>query len=183
MNLVSYAPALACLLLIVGCATHPTRQPTAPPRATGDASWKMEVPAASQRYQLAAGTIATGSNAVQMVTPVYPTSQLAACPSPTQVRALLIVDGTGKVAEVRMLGELKADELRKPFDQAVRSAALQWRFNPLQVQHDAVDAAHNPVVISEVRPFSMAYVFRFACHAGKATVTSDSATTDASSPM
>jgi hypothetical protein len=176
MKLIRCGPCLGWLLLVAGCATPPT----APPLATGDASWEMEVPAASQRYQLAEGAIATGANAARMVTPIYPASQLAACPSPRQVRAWLIVDGTGKVAEVRIAGEPPANELRRPFNQAVPDAALQWRFNPLRVQHDGVDAEHNPVVISEVRPFSMSYVFRFACHGAKATATSRSATADSS---
>ncbi|HWU76513.1 MAG TPA: hypothetical protein VN043_08405 [Rhodanobacter sp.] len=165
-----------CLLLLVGCAT----QPTAHPRSTGDASWQVEAPAASQRYQLAAGAIATGANAARTVTPSYPASELAACPPLRQVRALLIVDGTGTVAEVRIADGLQADKLLKPFNQAVRDAALQWRFNPLQVQHPGFDAQHDPVVVSEVRPFSMSYVFRFTCHAGKATVTGERGPADRS---
>ena len=155
-------------------------QSTAPAPATGDASWQMKTPAASQRYQLAVGDTATGANPARTVTPIYPASQLAVCPPPQHVQALLIVDGTGKVAEVRIAGGPQADEQRMPFNQAVRNAALQWRFNPLQVQHEGVDAKHDPVVVSEVRPFSMSYVFRFACHAGKPTLTSEKATADPS---
>jgi hypothetical protein len=133
----------------------------------------MKMPAGTTRYKLAIGDVATGANVFQRVTPIYPAGQLAACPVPREVEALLIVDQAGKVSEVRVAGEAQADANRRSFIAAVRAAAMQWRFNPLQVQHWAADADGNSQVVdSETKPFSWTYVFRFECHAGKAAVSS-----------
>ena len=154
-------------MLLAACATRQT----APPPAIGDASWAMKVPAASQRYRLATGNTLTGS-----VTPIYPAALLSMCPPPQEVQALVIVDKAGRVSGMRVADEAQPGEQRRPFILATRKAVMQWRFNPLQVQHDGLDAAGNPVVISETRPFSLSYLFRFACHGGNATVTSNRAT-------
>lgn len=159
------------MLLLAACATRQT----APPPATGDASWAMKVPAASQRYQLATGNTATGANLTGSVTPIYPAALLSVCPPPQEVQALVIVDKAGRVSGMRVADEAKPGEQRRLFILATRKAVMQWRFNPLQVQHDGLDAAGNPVVISETRPFSLSYLFRFACHGGNATVTSNKA--------
>ena len=86
--------------------------------------------------------------------------------------ALLIVDTTGKVVEVRVEGEATSDTRDRAFAAAVRAATLQWRFNPLQIDRWAADADGNShVVDSQNEPFSLAYVFRFQCTAGRAAVT------------
>lgn len=166
------APALIGTLL-AGCAS--TRFiPPAP--ATGDASWQLAVPAGTQRYQLAMGEISSGGTPIQRVAPLYPADQLAACPPPQEVPALLIVDRQGEVGEVRVVDEALADASRRAFIGAVRVAALQWRFNPLLINRWAADADGNShVVDSETKPFSLHYVFRFECHAGKSIVSSASA--------
>jgi hypothetical protein len=160
------------MLLLAACA----RQQTAPAPATGDASWAMKAPAASQRYRLATGDTATGADLAGSVTPVYPAALLSTCPPPQEVQALVIVGKAGRVSGIRIADDAQAGEQRRPFILATRKAVMQWRFNPLQMQHDGLDAAGNPVVISETRPFSLTYLFRFACHGGKATVTSNKAT-------
>ena len=154
--------------LLAGCAT-PGHVPPAP--AKGDASWRLVVPKDTVRYQLAMGEISSGGTPIQRVAPIYPIDQLAACPVPQEVPALLIVDQAGKVSEVRVVDEAPADVNRRQLITATRVAALQWQFNPLQINHWAADAdGDSHVVDSETKPFSLAYVFRFACHAGKATV-------------
>ena len=158
----------AVLLSLTAC----TAQQITPAHATGDASWTMETPAASQRYTMAVGDTATGSDLARTVTPVYPAARLSVCPPPQEVQVLLIVDKLGKVSEARVADEAQAAQLRRPFVLATRTAVTQWRFNPLQVQHESHDAKGNFVVISETRPFSLTYDFRFECHGGKATVTS-----------
>jgi len=81
------------------------------------------------------------------------------------------------VSEVRVAGEAQADANRRAFIDAVRAAAAQWQFNPLQINRWAADADGNShVVDSETKPFSLAYVFRFACHAGQSTVSAAAAT-------
>lgn len=164
---------IACsgfLLLLAACAsTKPT--PIPPPPATGDASWRAVVPPGTTRYQLALGDVSSGGTPFQRVTPIYPANLLTVCPPPQDVPALLIVDGQGAVGEVRVADEALADPAHRAFIVAVRAAALQWRFNPLLISHWAADADGNShVVDSETKPFSLDYVFRFECHAGKSTV-------------
>jgi hypothetical protein len=156
--------------LLTACATTPY---IAPPSPTGDASWREVVPPGITRYQLAIGDVSSGATPFDRVKPIYPPTLLAECPAPVEIPVLLIVDQAGKVSEVRVADELRADAQRRPFIAAVRTAALQWRFNPLQVEHWAADANGNThVVDSATRPFSLTYAFRFACHAGKSAVTS-----------
>jgi hypothetical protein len=162
-------------LLLAACATtQPTNSPA--PSVTGESSW-WEVPApGTVRYQLALGEVSSGATPIQRVTPIYPADQLETCPPPQEVQALLIVDQTGKVSEVRVVDEAHAAADRRAFFAAVRVAALQWQFNPLQVSHWAADADGNShVVDSETKPFSLSYVFRFECHDGKSMVSSSAA--------
>ena len=164
------------LLTLVGCATTPPLPPPSP-SATGEASWRAVVPPGTARYQLALGEVSSGGTPFQRVTPAYPPNLLASCPPPQEVPALLVVDGKGMVSEVRVAGEAQADANRRAFIAAVRTAAAQWQFNPLQINRWAADADGNShVVDSETKPFSLAYVFRFACHAGQPTVSAAAAT-------
>lgn len=158
------------LLTLVGCATTPLRPPPLP-SATGEASWQAVLPPGTTRYQLALGEVSSGGTPFQRVTPAYPPDLLARCRPPQEVPALLIVGVNGRVDEVRVTGEAQADTNRRAFIAAVRVAALQWQFNPLLINRWAADADGNShVVDSGTRPFSRAYVFRFACHAGKPAV-------------
>ena len=154
-------------LLLAGCATT---QP-APPPATGDASWRIANPPGTVRYQLALGEVSSGATAFRRVAPVYPPSVLASCPAPQELPVQLIIDTHGAVGEVRVAGEAQADANRRAFIDAVRTAALQWEFTPLQISHWAADAEGNShVVDSQARPFSLTYLFRFACTGGRASV-------------
>jgi len=158
------------LLTLVGCAITPPRPPPLP-SATGEASWRAVVPPGTTRYQLALGEVSSGGTPFQRVAPAYPPDLLARCPPPQEVPALLIVGANGRVDQVRVTGEAQADASRRAFIAAVRVAALQWRFSPLQLDRWAADANGNSHVVDrETRPFSLAYVFRFACHAGKPMV-------------
>ena len=162
------------LPILVGCATT-QRIPPPPPK--GDATWHMVAPAGTTRYQLALGEVSSGGTPFQRVAPVYPSNLLASCPPPQEVPALLIVGMNGRVDEVRVTGEAQADASRHAFIAAVRTAALQWQFNPLQIDRWAADADGNThVVDSETKPFSLAYVFRFVCHVGKSVVSAAAAT-------
>ncbi len=164
------------LLILVGCAIKPTLPPPAP-SATGEASWRAVVPPGTTRYQLALGEVSSGGTPFQRVTPAYPPDLLVRCPPPQEVSALLVVDGQGKAGEVRVVDEARADSSRHAFIDAVRAAASQWQFNPLTINRWAADADGNShVVDSETKPFSLAYVFRFECHAGKPAVSSTAAT-------
>jgi hypothetical protein len=163
------------LLALAGCAAAPVLPP--PPSATGEASRRAVVPPGTTRYRLALGEVSSGGTPFRRVTPAYPPNLLASCPPPQDVPALLVVDGKGMVSEVRVAGEAHADAGRRALIAAVRAAAAQWQFNPLQIDRWAADADGNShVVDSEAKPFSVAYVFRFACHAGQPTVSAAAAT-------
>ncbi|GGY32110.1 hypothetical protein GCM10008098_26890 [Rhodanobacter panaciterrae] len=155
------------LLLLAGCASSPR---IAPP-SRGDASWRMPPPPGTTRYHLALGAVSMGATLVKPVTPRYPASQLAACSPSQEVDAQLVVDRTGRVSDVR---GIVIDEAPPPWQQffaAVRAAALQWRFTPLQIEHWAADAnGDTHQVDSETSPFRQVYVFRFECHAGQPSV-------------
>ncbi|OOG53567.1 hypothetical protein [Rhodanobacter sp. C03] len=170
-------PPVSVSVALVACATT---QPAHPPAlsATGEASWQEVSTPGMVRYQLALGEVSSGATPFQRVTPVYPADQLTTCPPPQEVQALLIVDEGGKVSEVRVVDEAQADANRRLFIAAARHAARQWQFNPLQVSHWAADANGNShVVYDETKPFSLTYVFRFECHAGHASVSTEASRT------
>lgn len=168
-----HAAASLLFLLLGGCVTSPASNK---PNATGDASWRIEMPPGTVSYQLAMGEVSSGATPFRRVKPVYPPGLLDACPSPQEVPALVIVDDQGAVAEVRVAGEQQADASRHAFIDAVRAAARQWRFQPLLISRWAADADGNShVVDSGTRPFSLTYVFRFECHLGKPSVSAAAA--------
>ncbi|OOG49626.1 hypothetical protein [Rhodanobacter sp. C01] len=158
------------LLVLTGCASSPRITPS-PPR--GDGSWGM-VPPGTARYHLALGDVSTGATPVQRVMPVYPASQLATCLRRQEVQAQLSVDKAGMVSDVRRIVIDAAPPRWQQFFAAVRVAALQWRFTPLQIEHWAADADGNThEVDSDTEPFRRIYVFHFECHAGQPSVSAE----------
>jgi hypothetical protein len=156
---------------LAGCAHQATRS-TEPPANQGDASWHAVEQPDTVHYQLALGEVSSGATALRRVTPVYPAAQLQVCPPTVDVTARLIVDTRGQVTEVRPGDAASAAADIAPYLAATRAAALQWRFNPLQINHWSADAnGESHVVDSRTEPFSLDYVFRFTCRAGRAQVT------------
>ncbi|PXV55401.1 TonB family C-terminal domain-containing protein [Dyella jiangningensis] len=153
-------PALLAMGL-AGCASTP---PAGPSRPGTQGVARNDL----QHYPLALGQVSTGAVPREQPAPVYPPSLLDRRLPPREVLARLIVDEQGRVSEVRMAGEAPADADTRLFDEAVRAAVMQWRFEPLRVNQWAADAGGNTHVVgSETRPFSMDYVFRFAWKDGK----------------
>lgn len=148
--------------------------PRLPPSpATGGASWRM-APPGMVRYQLAIGEVSSGAVPLRRTLPIYPPGQLAACLAPVDVQARLVVDRQGKVGEARVADAGHANATRRLFIAAVRAAAKQWQFIPLQVSRWAADADGNShLVDTQSEPFSRVYVFHFECHAGQPAVTAD----------
>jgi hypothetical protein len=168
------AVAVSLAASLCACNHAPARIP--PPPSSGAASWRQVLPEGTSRYELAIGQVSSGAVPEHRTTPVYPPALLQRCPPPAEVRALLIVDVAGKVDDVRVDGEASADADRRLYIAAVKTAARQWAFVPLKVDRWAADAnGESHVVDSETRPFSLAYDFRFECHAGAARVTSGDA--------
>lgn len=163
------AASVALLLALAGCAHQPYRSVPAP--GDGHASWREVEAPDTTHYDLAIGQVASGGEAIDRSVPVYPPALLAACPPPIEVQAKLIVDSTGRVSEVRVTHPEPAPA-QQLFDDAVGEAALDWRFAPLQFDRFAADANGNSHAVERVvRPFSLDYVFRFSCRAGRPLVT------------
>lgn len=167
--------AVAALAVLgVGCAHQLQKVPPPPP--SGDATWHRLEATDMTHYRLAIGEVSSGGTPFQRVTPAYPPGPLAACPAPVEVHALLVVDAAGKVTEVRPADPAAVVPGSVPFLDAVRSAAMQWQFNPLQINHWSADAnGDSHVVDSKTLPFSQVYAFVFTCHAGKAQVSAGNA--------
>ncbi|RDI99250.1 hypothetical protein DVT68_10325 [Dyella solisilvae] len=124
-----------------------------------------------QHIPLALGQASTGGDVPSHPLPVYPPTLVTARLPPQEIRARLMVDEQGKVAEVRIDGEPQADAQRRLFAAAVREAALQWIFMPLRTSRWAADAAGNAHdVDSGPQPFSVGYLFRFAWRDGRPLV-------------
>lgn len=148
--------------VLAACASTPSSSPE------GDTSYRSVSKDGMQHYQLALGEVSTGAVPRDHPAPIYPSGLLAARLPPQEVEALLIVDTKGRVSEVRMADEAQADPQSRLFMAAVRTAAMQWTFEPLRVAQWASDAnGDTHEVGSEVRPFSLDYVFRFAWRDGK----------------
>lgn len=159
---------LLVAMLLAGCATSEHRPL---PTAQGEASWQLVNKPGMVRYPLALGQVASGAEPFHRVAPLYPSSQLASCPAPVEVQALLIVDVHGQVSAVRVADAATADAAQRAFIAAVRTAARQWQFTPLHIDQWAADASGNSHLVDrETRPFSLSYRFRFACRAGHVTV-------------
>ena len=163
--------AVALLAMALGACAHETVHSDAHPANRGDASWQAVEQPDTVHYQLALGEVSSGGKPLARVTPAYPASRLQACVPVVEVIAKLIVDTSGKVTEVRPGNSDAAAADLRPFLAATREAALQWRFDPLQISHWSADAnGESHVVDSRTEPFSLDYVFRFTCHSGRAQV-------------
>jgi hypothetical protein len=172
-HLVCWAGAL-CVGL-AGCASAPSPG-SAKPGTEGDTSYRSIAKDDLQHYPLALGQVSTGAIPHEHPAPAYPPTLLDLRLPPREVGARLIVNEEGRVSEVRIDDEARADPDTRLFDAAVRAAAMQWTFEPLRISQWAADANGNThEVSSEARPFSMDYVFHFAWKDGRPV-------TDASAP-
>lgn len=148
--------------LLAGCASQ---RVVAPPSHEGESSYRALPDTDMTHYQLALGAVSGGAVPLDHPAPIYPSTQLAACPPEIRLRALLIVGTDGKVDDVRVDN---VAGVAPAFATAVRAAAGQWRFVPLSISRWAADAnGHSHRVETVLKPFSLPYEFRFSCHDGK----------------
>jgi len=151
-------------LLLTGCATQRTMSPA--PAHQAESSYRVLPARHMVRYALPLGSTAIGATPIDHPAPVYPSAWLARCPPQVTLRALLIVDTRGMVSAVRMTPKPRIPDA---FVAAVRTAARQWRFEPLAISRWAADAnGDTHPVETVIRPFSLPYAFSFTCHDGKA---------------
>lgn len=157
--------AVMCLTL---CACHTTIKSTPEATPQGSASWHVVDTPSTPRYDLAVDQVASGTGVISRVSPIYPAQELPKCPPSVDVQAQLIVDESGRVTDVRVGDEVQADTSRHHYIDAVRLAATQWEFSPLQIDkwtHDADGTRH--LQSHELKPFSLMYAFHFECHDGQ----------------
>jgi hypothetical protein len=162
-------------LAIAGCqsATRPAPAlaPTSPPRT--DVSYRA-VTGDEPRYALDdTQTALSPEQGRANPSPAYPPQLVALRLPPVEVRATLVVDTQGRVRDVRIAEAASVDVHRHAFNDAVRTATLQWRFTPLRIYRwveDADGSSHRGE--GTAQPFSQAYVFRFELRDGKPTVSS-----------
>jgi hypothetical protein len=150
------------MLCLAACAAAPGRV-----SITAQATGITSVP-------LPLGETRSGGEPLIPVMPPYPPVQQAAYPAMQEVEVAIRVDATGRVQDV--IG-IEVDMELPPWEiffAAVRTSVLQWRFEPLRVDHWAGDAAGNAhAVDSKTRRFEQRYRFDFACHGGKTSVTGE----------
>lgn len=164
-----------CVLAgLMAACSHSSPRPSSPASHEGEASYHVLADDHMAHYQLAIGSTSSGAALLDHPAPSYPPAMLASCPADVQFQALLIVGTDGTVDEVRVDDD---PAIAPAFVAAVRAATIGWRFEPLVISHWAADVNEEThPVDTEAKPFSLPYAFRFACHAGKAQVSSAAAT-------
>jgi hypothetical protein len=168
-------PRYGCLvvlcLLAAGCAATSSPKPSGGTVPQGSSSWSRVEPTGTQHYQLSHDQVASGSLPLKRVSPVYPAAELTTCPPSVDVEAQLIVDKAGHVSDVRVAAEAQAGEQRRHYIDAVRTAAQQWQFQPLEIDHWVSDPGGMQHLENETQPFSEIYVFHFQCRNGQPSTT------------
>jgi hypothetical protein len=158
--------AVTATALLAGC-TRVAEKPQAEP-GIGSASYRTAEGTGLAHYDLAMGQIATGATLETHPAPAYPDAMLASCPPQVELPARVIVGTRGSVDEVRM----SAPVTQQAFADAIRQAVQGWRYAPLTITRWAAnaDGTSHPVD-TEVKPFSLDYVFTFCCEHGRTSVT------------
>jgi hypothetical protein len=160
-----------CRVIILSAtlaACHATVKPAPQPNPEGSASWHQVNTQDAPRYQLSIDQVASGASIISRVSPIYPAQELTRCPPSVDVAAQLVVDESGRVSDVRVSDESQSDPSRHHYIDAVRTAAMQWDFDPLEIDKWANEPDGTRHLQShEVKPFSLVYAFHFECHEGR----------------
>ena len=165
------ALALAAGAALCGCARHAAR----PQDPSTQVAYRMIEAPDARHYEVAPEESSNVPVALANPVPDYPPGLVALELAHVSVRAKLIVDTEGHVAEVRFD---PAEGANHPaaFDEAVRNAVARWRYVPLRFRgwRDVLDAQGNVVdaeqVKDEVKPFSLDDEFIFDLCNGKPVV-------------
>ena len=162
--------SLAGTLALAGCATDGTSAPvkSAATPKDGKVSYDMVPAKDSDRLKPAKGQHTFGAQPVENPPPVYPPELVSANLAAT-IRAKVIVDGDGKVTDVRDLDTM-GGEHHGQFFSAVREAVMRWTYTPMTVVQDHEDARGNFSQTKTTQPFSLDYSFRFELKDGVPTV-------------
>lgn len=158
--------------LLSACAHQPPTaapKPADPPR-DGKVSYEIMPAGKAGEYQMQDGQTSFGAQPVTNDPPAYPVALIAANLAATVVHAKVIVDGDGKVSDVRDL-DPGGDASHAAFFAATREAAMRWTYTPMTIvqEHEGKNG-----MISETKttaPFSLDYAFRFELKDGRPVVT------------
>lgn len=166
---ICFGATLALAVLLAGCA--PPR-PTRPPAPQTRVNYRAVPDKHLRHYAIAPSqTLIAPDPRPDNPAPAYPPDLVARDLPPVEVRALLVVDATGRVRLVRIASEATDGPVQRRFDAAVRAATLRWRFAPLRIANWVTDAnGDEHRASSDPRPFSQSYAFRFEVHDGKPQV-------------
>lgn len=165
------ALALAAGAALCGCARHAARQQ----RPSTQVAYRTIEAPDTRHYEIAPEESSNMPVALANPAPDYPPGLVVLQLAHVSVRAKLIVDTEGRVAEVRFD---RAEGANHPaaFDDAVRNAVARWRYVPLRFRQwrNVLDAQGNVVdterVKDEVKPFSLDYEFTFDLRNGTPVV-------------
>ncbi|UPG95271.1 energy transducer TonB [Luteibacter aegosomatissinici] len=165
---------LACLasVLLAACAHTPSAKPArpAPPPRDGKVSYEVIPAGGAGEYHMEEGQSSFGAQAITNDPPAYPSSLIATNLPPIVVRAKVIVDGNGKVSDVRDLDTAAVDASHKAFFAATHDAAMRWTYTPMTIVQEHEDARGNFSETRSTAPFSLDYAFRFELKDGKPVV-------------
>lgn len=164
------ASTIMAMLALAGCAHDQPAVHTAAPAPTKDAkvSYDAMPESAANRYQMTKSQHTFGAQPIDNPPPVYPPELVSANLAAT-IHAKVIVDGEGKVTDVRDLDTM-GGEHHAAFFAAVRDAVLHWRYTPMTVVQDHEDAKGNFNTTRSTAPFSLDYAFRFELKDGVPSV-------------
>jgi len=166
----SAAIPVAVMLALAGCAHDRPAAPPASSGATKDAkvSYEAMPETDTDRYQMTKSQHTFGAQPIDNPPPTYP-PELVSANLGTTIHAKVIVDGDGKVTDVRDLDTM-GGEHHAAFFAAVRDAVLRWRYTPMTVVQDHEDAKGNFNTTRSTAPFSLDYAFRFELKDGVPSV-------------
>ncbi|MGA7438832.1 MAG: hypothetical protein WBW32_11980 [Luteibacter sp.] len=164
--------SLLISLSLAACAHAPPNEPVKPaePSRDGKVSYSAIPSDKAGEYQMKSGQSAFGAQPLTNDPPAYPAALIASNLPASVVRAKVIVDGEGKVSEVRDL-DSATDAAHKAFFAATREAAMRWTYTPMTMVQEREGNHGNITQTRTNAPFSRDYVFRFELKDGKPVVT------------
>lgn len=160
------------LLLSMLAACSPRTTTVLKPTTTGETSYKLITPPDAPHYALQPGQSASLPAPVigRFAPPVYPASLVKPGAGPVTLRAQLVFGADGHVTGVYMLPGSYAGPGHALFENAVRTAARDWRFTPLVFEHYVRDGDAPAKLEQAAKPFSLWFAFQFRVVDGKPVV-------------
>ena len=157
-SIVRTSVLVAAMVLVAGCGTVP-KKPVA--LETGKVGYKMIVPDGAARYTLKPGESSTQPVLAKHANPIYPPALICKSLPPVDVAAQLTVGVDGHVQRVVVSKYLGDTAHRELFNSAVRDAAMQWVFTPLQLTQWVRHRGKRSQLETVHKPFSLWYMFHF----------------------